>query len=38
MCVSPRFYRTEKTSGGNLLQETMSEGDMNLVMCGMKRW
>ena len=34
MCVSSRFYRTEKTSGGNLLQESMSKGDMNVVMYG----
>ena len=34
MCVSMRFYRTEKTSGGNLLQEGMSKGDMNPVMYG----
>ena len=32
--ASPRFYHTEKTSRGNLLQESMSKGDMNPVMYG----
>ena len=32
MCVSPRFYPTEKISGGNLLQESISKG--NPVMYG----
>ena len=30
-----RLYGTEKNSGGNLLQESMSKGDMNPVMYGM---
>ena len=30
----PEFYRTEKTSGGNLFQESMSKGDTNPVMYG----
>ena len=34
MCVSPRFYGTQKTAGGNLLQEGMSKEDMNPVMYG----
>ena len=33
MCL-PEILRTEKTSGGNLLQEGMSKGDMNPVMYG----
>ena len=37
MSVSQRFYeiyRTEKTSRGNFLHESMSKGDMNVVMYG----
>ena len=37
MCVSQRFYRTEKTSGGNLLQKSMSKGDMNSILYGKLR-
>ena len=32
--TSPIFYRTEKTSGGNVLQESISKGVMNPVMYG----
>ena len=28
------FYRTEKISAGNVLQKSMSKGDMNPVMYG----
>ena len=35
MCAPRRVYRTEeKTSGGHLLQESMSKRDMNPVMSG----
>ena len=37
MSISQRFYeidRTEKTSRGDLLHESMSKGDMNVVMYG----
>ena len=32
LCVSQSFYCTEKTFGGDLLQESMRKGDINHVM------